>query len=83
MIGVPLDPLTVATVNALLIVHAHDGRATVRDVADVAGVSVSTAHQHLVDARELGLVTWTPGRAGTLRPAMRLVLASSLWPVAA
>lgn len=43
------------------------GRLTVRVLADRAGHSVSTVHAALVKLRAAGVVTWEPGRAGTLR----------------
>lgn len=53
---------------ALLSVYGSDGRATVRDVADEAGVCVHTAHKHLKCLRAEGLVAFESHRAGTLRP---------------
>ena len=53
---------------AVLEVYARDGRATVRSVAREAGVSKSTAHHHLRRLHAEGLVSYTPGCQGTLRP---------------
>lgn len=58
---------TTRVLAALLHVQERDGRATVRSVADVAGRSQSTTHGHLVELRELGLVSWAEGTRGTLR----------------
>ena len=74
-----LHPSVVATMNALLIVRAIDGRATVRDVAECAGMSTAAVHSHLVTLRRLGLVTWDRARAGTLRPVVQIVHASTIW----
>jgi hypothetical protein len=65
--------------TALIRTWNREGRATVRSVAENAGLPVSTTADNLRELRDLHLVTWNlriPGRtsgAGTLRPL--------LWPV--
>ena len=55
-------------------VHAATGRATLREVAAVAGYdSAMTVQYALRDLRDRGLVTWERGRHGTLRPLVREV----------
>lgn len=49
------------------------GRLTMRVVAERVGCSTSTAFAALVQLRRLGLVAWTPGCSGTLRPLVRVV----------
>lgn len=60
---------------ALAHVYQAGGRATFRQVAEVAGVNLSTVHTHLSSLRRLGMVEWTEGEAGTLRPTHRVVAA--------
>jgi hypothetical protein len=62
------------TLVALLSVHQRDGRATVRSVGEEAGhASTGTTHEQLHHLRNLDLLTWDEGRAGTLRPLVRVV----------
>lgn len=67
-------PVTSAQLRVLLAadhLHAHTGRCTVRSIADATGLrSLSTVHFHLAALRRKGLITWTPGAAGTLRPTV-------------
>ncbi len=65
----------VVVLLALAHVYQRDRRATFRQVADVAGVNLSTVHTHLTALRRLGMVEWTDGEAGTLRPTHRVVAA--------
>lgn len=67
-----LPPAQARVLAALLRVHALGGRATVREVALSAGVSLSTCHAHLLGLRRRGLCAWEPGQQGTLRPLVRL-----------
>lgn len=55
---------------ALIAVHEARGRATVREVALVAGRSISVTHYQLEFLRFLGLVDWVDGRTGTLHPLL-------------
>lgn len=50
------------------------GHVTVRDVAATIGRSASTTHVHLKALKRRGLIRWEPGKAGTLRPAVRIVV---------
>lgn len=75
VIGMP-SSAELRVLLALVHVVERDGRATVRTVADAAGLaSKATAHRHLRGLRALGLVTWTPRTLGTLRPLVRRVTA--------
>lgn len=58
----------------LLHVYERDGRATFRQVADGAGLSLKTTYQHLIDLRAERQVDWQDGRSGTLRPLVREVV---------
>jgi DNA-binding IclR family transcriptional regulator len=49
------------------------GARTIREVAEVAGVVPSTVHRTLIVLRRWGLVAWESDKAGTLRPAVRVV----------
>lgn len=71
--AVRLPPALVATMNALLIVHARDGRATVRSVAAARGVTVGPIYEQLSRLRDLGLVAWEDGVGGSLRPAVEVL----------
>lgn len=56
---------------ALVLVYERDGRATVRSVAEQAGLSSpGSLVRHLRVLRRLGWVTWVDHRAGTLRPTV-------------
>lgn len=55
----------------LLDVYLADGHATLRGVAAQVGRSLGTINrQQMPDLVELGLVAWTPGQQGTLRPTV-------------
>lgn len=74
--GVRVSEGAVAAVMvAVVAVYDREGRATVRGVAEVAGVGVSQTFAALRVLRGLGLVDWTDGCSGTLRPmvAVRVV----------
>lgn len=58
---------------ALVQVYAADGRATVREVARVAGLGLATTYKHLSSLADVGLVDWSLGRSGTLRPLVRMI----------
>ena len=49
------------------------GARSVREVQARVGHSTSTVHRHLQLLERAGLVSWEPGRHGTLRPTMRAV----------
>lgn len=68
-----VSPARTRVLLALIAVYERDGRATVSSVAAEAGRSVVVTHSRLVELRRLGLVTWTDGTAGTLRPAVKVV----------
>jgi SOS-response transcriptional repressor LexA len=72
-----VEPLTSARIRvlaAVVAVHQRDGRATVRTVAEAAGLSSpGTAMRHLRILRRGGWVTWVDHRSGTLRPTIQSV----------
>lgn len=68
------------TLTALIRVYNRDGRATMRTVAAEADRNVSVVFGDLQRLRRAGLVAWTDGETGTLRPLYwpaALVCASS------
>lgn len=58
---------------ALVDEYRIEGRATVRSVAERAGVPLSVTHQHLTTLRDRGFVLWAEGTQGTLRPQLDAV----------
>lgn len=65
-----MPPGTLPQTVAAATVAVLAGARSARQVAAATGIpSLNTVHYALVRARELGLVTWTDGRMGTLRPA--------------
>ena len=58
---------------AVLAAVLRQRRPTTRSVADECGLSVSYVHHRLIELRDLGLVTWEPGLAGTLRASCYVV----------
>lgn len=63
--------------ETLLAIVAITGRGvgcSVRDIAThLGGRSTSTVHSHLRHLQRVGLVTYTPGRAATIRPTVAVV----------
>lgn len=58
----------------VLAVYEDEGRATVRSVCEAAGYrSTGSVHPVLVGLADLGLIAWTPGTRGTLRPLVTLL----------
>ncbi len=53
---------------ALLRVYRRDGRATLRTVADEAGRHHTAVYTQILKLRHDGLVDWTEGETGSLRP---------------
>lgn len=67
-----LTTTEITVLVALIRVHAANGRATIREVTDVAGLaSPSQTHHVLRRLRQADLVAWENGRAGTLRPLVQ------------
>jgi predicted transcriptional regulator len=66
-------PAQTRVLLALIAVCERDGRATVRSVATEVGRAVRTTYDRLLDLRDVGLVDWEEGKAGTLRPTVRRV----------
>lgn len=50
-----------------------NGADSVRAVAEITSVSVSTAHHRIVDARRMGLIDFADGHKGTLRSVVTVV----------
>lgn len=71
----PSKPSTseIRVLLALVQVHETRGRATFREVADVAGLTVGYVYHVLRRLRDADLVAWDSGRAATLRPLVRRV----------
>ena len=73
----PLGAIGLATTRvmlALVRVHARDGRATVRSVAEEAHRGVAVTYRHLGIFSRLGLVDgWGDGIQGALRPLVRTI----------
>lgn len=67
----PIGDAQIRVLLGLLAVYGEHGRATVRTVARAVGRNVSTTHSHLSFLRAQGLVTWTDGESGTLRPLVQ------------
>lgn len=63
-----VNPTATAAFVALHRLYALTGRATVREVAMAAGLPFTSTWEALCDLRDAGLVSWEPGKAGTLRP---------------
>lgn len=59
---------------AVLRRQALAGRATIRTVADEAGLSISVTYKHLNALHGMGLVTWEDGARGTLRASVAIVV---------
>lgn len=60
---------------AVIQLAACQPTVTVRDVRDATGIkSTATVWKYLLRLRREGLVTWQPGRSGTLRPLVRVSL---------
>ena len=65
---------------AILMAVMTEQRPTIRSVMRAAGLSSSSsAWFHLIDLRAMGLVTWTKGKRGTLRPTVRVVAIDPHW----
>ena len=58
---------------SLLRVYGVEGRATVRQVSELADRSVACTHKSLKLLRRHGMVTWEDNKSGTLRPEMEVV----------
>lgn len=59
--------------QAVLVAVTLQSHPTVRSVAEYAGVGLFAAHRHLLQLRQLGLVSWEDGRTATLRSLVRIV----------
>lgn len=68
-----LSSTDIETLLAVVNLADRSPTITVRDVAAYRGRTVSTTHAHLWVLRNLGLVEWTDGQSGTLRPTVRRV----------
>lgn len=53
-----VHPTETNVLLALIEVHRRDRRATVRAVAEEAGIAPSSAYLHLTQLRRRGLVAW-------------------------
>lgn len=67
------DVIGASVTETLLVVVEWGGRLSVKDLALLRGLSVSTTYGHLLRLRQHGLVTWEWGQSGTLRPTCGFV----------
>ena len=67
------SPARTRVLLALVGLHERDGRATVREIADLVGVSYSTCYAHLKALHRDGFVASAPLSGGTLRPLLQVV----------
>lgn len=51
----------------------RNGRVTMREAAEGAGLSLTVTKRHLDALKDEGLVTWDPDTNGTLRPTCEVV----------
>lgn len=71
---IPLNAVRLSQRERIAFATVLYGGHSVRTVQQVCGdLSPSTAHVALSRLKRLGLVTWTEGQKGTLRPAVRVV----------
>lgn len=69
-----IDDDLVRLLGAVIDVHAREGRATIRRVAEVAGLTVNTTWHWINRLEELGLVArGSKGAQGSLHPTMRVM----------
>ena len=68
-----MDGPRLSVLLAVIAIHAQAGRMTVREVAEAVERNLSTTHAHLRWLRKHGWVTWEGGKAGTLRPLVKMV----------
>lgn len=67
--------------DAVREVHTRDGRATIRSIAQAAGLSLRPTHTHLRALRDAGLVIFADGKSGTIRPVTGPpATAAERWP---
>lgn len=59
----------------LTVLHLFErnGRVTMRETAEGAGLSLTATKRHLDALRDEGLVGWDPDTSGTLRPLVEVV----------
>lgn len=69
-----MTPVYGDTATRVLLAVICQRRPTVRSVGAAVGLrSVNTVHRYLYRLRSAGLVTWEPGRKGTLRATCQLL----------
>jgi DNA-binding IclR family transcriptional regulator len=69
----PAGARTLTATDALVLAAVAHGSRTVRGAAADAQVPATTAYGSLTRLRDLGLVAWEDGKAGTLRPLVAAV----------
>ena len=80
---IPNSAIGNGATRVLLAVLTEKRPTTTKRLGQSAGLSsTSTVHSHLVRLRRLNLITWAPGRVGTLRPTCRIVPLIGTVPVA-
>lgn len=66
----PAEARSLTATQVRILAAVVNGSHTVRDCAIEADVAISTAWHALKRLRRLGLVSWTDGQSGTLRPCV-------------
>jgi DNA-binding IclR family transcriptional regulator len=68
-----MAPDTIGNSATRVLLGVLSGASTYTELEEVTGKNRATIHEHLRHLRAEGLVTWTPGRWGTLRPTVAVV----------
>ena len=64
--------------NIVMLLHSHGFTVTVRSVAEANGTNINDVYRKLKALRKLGLITWEPTIAATIRPTCVFIPASCL-----
>lgn len=74
---VKLTAMDVTVLNAVQFLYDRDRRVTVNSLIAEVNINRSSLHWHLTYLKRVGLVTWTVGEHGTLRPAVERVFTTA------
>lgn len=66
--------------KAAILLAVLSGRTTFHGLAKLTGTRVNNVHRHMETLKRAGLVTWTKGMCGTIRPTCRWIPAHKLNP---
>jgi DNA-binding IclR family transcriptional regulator len=69
-----VTPIIPPAATKVLLALMAEYPTTIRVVAERVGMNPSTTYGHLQNLRADGLVEWTKGKNGTLRPTARAAL---------